>query len=266
MPPNARLRRRVGYFFASEAHSRREVAEFADLLLALGPTAVIGGCIRDLHLAGNRRFRSDVDFVVDPASMPAFERLVGRLGGTANRFGGWGIGLGRWKADVWALERTWAAAAGHVTVSSLDDLLGTTFFDWDAILYSLADRRLTEDGAWFDRIRRRVIDINLAPNPNPLGNAVRALRYACRWEAALGERLAAHVCGQIRDHGWDAIAARERSAFPVQFLAGVDGGAVARTLLAHGRSGGTVRLPLKPSPNPLRQLRARSPESRGVFI
>ena len=243
-----RLKRRADYFFASGAFARFQIADFADSLLALGPTVAIGGFPRDLYLCGNRQFRSDVDFVVDAASLTAFDRLTARLGGTPNSFGGCRIDLGRWMADVWPLERTLAAVFGHVTVSCMRDLLRTTFFDWDAILYSVGDRKLITDHAWFDRINRRVLDINLEPNPNPLGAAVRAIRCAYRWEAAFGERLAAHVAKQIMDHGWQSLADRDRCSFPSAVLGGLDGDAVFAAVHAHSRNGGApLRLPLRPA-------------------
>lgn len=107
--------------------------------------------------------------MVDPRSMPAFERAVERLGAKVNKFGGYGIALDRWKVDVWPLERTWAAVNGHVPVATLHDLVDVTFFDWDAVLYSVDEQRLIAKSCYFDRVRRRVIDINLEPNPNPSG-------------------------------------------------------------------------------------------------
>jgi hypothetical protein len=244
------LKKRADYFFASRAYSRREVANFAELLLTLGPVVVIGGFLRDLCLSGNRHFRSDIDFVVDPASIFEFEHLTNRLSARVNKFGGYGITLSRWKVDVWPLERTWAAVAGHVSLSCLDDLLDVTFFDWDAILYSVADQKLISGRWYFDRVRRRVIDINLEPNPNPLGNAIRALRYAYRWEAALGERLASHVAKQIRDYGWTTLLASEQRSFSNPVLGAFDVDGILTALRdRHRTDDGVARLPLRPLQN-----------------
>jgi hypothetical protein len=238
------LKKRADYFFASQACHRPEVALFSNLLLSLGPTVVIGGFLRDICISGN--FNSDVDFVVAPASISEFERLVGHFGGRANRFGGFGITLNRWKVDVWPLERTWAAVSGHVAVSCLDDLMKVTFFDWDAILYSVGDQKLISGHAYFDRIRTRVIDVNLEPNPNPVGNAVRALRYAYRWGAQFGERLASHVVKQIKDHGWSTLVDGERRSFQRPILGGFDSEAIVSVLQDFSRRGGkAARLPLR---------------------
>ncbi len=217
-----RLRKRADYFFGTGLRARGEVAAFANELRQLGPTVAIGGFLRDLYLDGNRYFVSDVDFVVDPGSMQAFERLATRLGARPNRFGGYGVSLGRWKADVWPLERTWAAVHGHVEIRTIEDVLDATFFDWDSVIYAVGTGRLTAGEGYFQRLRDRVIDINLEPNPNPLGNAVRALRYAYRWKAALGAKLACHVEKQLRDHGWEAFVLSERRSFARPVLYALD--------------------------------------------
>ena len=242
-----RLKGRAAYFFTTKARSRDEVAGFAETLLELGSVVAIGGFLRDLLLAGNRRFRSDVDFVVDPVSIREFERFAERLGAKANRFGGYGITLEKWKVDVWPLERTWAAVNGHVPVSVLDDLVNVTFFDWDAVLYSVAKQRLIAKPTYFERVRERILDINLEPNPNPLGNAVRALRYAYRWEAAIGTRLASHVSRQIRDHGWEKLVESERCSFGNPVLSSLDGDAIHTLLQGCVQAGSQfANLPITP--------------------
>jgi len=134
-----------------------------------------------------------------------------------------------------------------VTVSSLRDLVDATFFDWDAVLYDVATRKVIAQKGYFERIQRRVIDINLAPNPNPLGNAVRALRYAYRWDAALGKRLVAHVAKQIQDHGWDALVASEHRSFATSVLKAINGDAVTIALNdSLRRDTGPIRLQLQP--------------------
>lgn len=240
-----RLKRLAQYFLTTEARSRTEVAVFVAKLAELGPVVAIGGFLRDLLLSGNRDFRSDVDFVVHPGSLPAFDAFVSQLGAGTNRFGGFGVCLTSWKVDVWPLQRTWAAVNGHVAVNTLDDLVNATFFDWDAILYSTDTRTIITCPDYFRRVRDRVIDVNLEPNPNPLGNAVRALRYVYRWDAAVGERLAAHIVRHVRDHGWDALVASERRSFRNPVLPMLDGERVAALLEGHiGR--GPVRLNIAP--------------------
>jgi hypothetical protein len=148
---------------------------------------------------------------------------------------------------VWPRERTWAAMHGYVSVSCLQGLVNVTFFDWDAALYDLAGRRVTTQQCYFERIWRRVIDVNLEPNPNPLGNAVRAPRYAYRWNAALGQKLVAHVAKQIRDHGWHGLVAYENRSFATPVLNAFDGDSLTVPLREGARHGnGPVHLSLRP--------------------
>ena len=242
-----RLEKRAAYFFRSSLRSRTEVSSFATALLEIGPVVVIGGFLRDLCLAGNEEFTSDVDFVVDPASMREFDRLASQLHARVNRFGGYVFELRHWKVDVWARERTWVAVHGYASITRLQDLVDATFFDWDAVLYDCTTRKVTTQPGYFDRLWRRVLDINLEPNPNPLGNAVRALRYAYRWDAALGERLVEHVAKQIRDCGWHGLVASEYRSFPAPVLKAFDGDAITAVLNESARRGkGPVHLALRP--------------------
>src|SRR5277367_6297021 len=115
-PDRRRLKRRVDYFLRSDKRGRGEVARFAGQMSNLGHVAIIGGMLRNLYLEGTREFVSDIDFVIDGASTTEFERIMGRLNAKRNRFGGFGISLNKWKVDIWPLERTWAAVAGHLNV------------------------------------------------------------------------------------------------------------------------------------------------------
>lgn len=216
-----RLKRQADYFFGSDRRRRSQVTDFVRFLQTFGDVAAVGGLLRDLFLAGNREFSSDVDFVVSSYRSGLNAALL-NLGGKPNRFGGYGFNLGHWRVDVWELQTTWAAKEGHVRVQSLEDVVHTTFFDWDAILYLPKTRELIHSERYFEKLESRVLDLNLEHNPNPLGNAVRALRYAVRWDAALGPALAAHVRGQIEEAGWCAFLDAERRSFRTERLAPFD--------------------------------------------
>ena len=218
-----RLKKRVDYFFRSETRDRNEVARFAEQMSDLGQVAIIGGMLRNLYLEGTREFVSDVDFVIDCHSILEFERAMGTLNAQRNRFGGFGIDLNKWKVDIWPLQKTWAAVEGHLKVEKLDDLINATFFNWDEAIYRLNDHKLTTAPQYFEWLSRRLLEINLEANPNPMGNAIRAFRYAWRWNANFGPRLARHVLSQIVDRGWEAFLASERSSFSHRILDQLDG-------------------------------------------
>ena len=220
----SRLRDKADRFLSRRSAARREVVAFADELLEMGPTVVIGGLLRDLHLDGSRAFRSDVDFAVHPATLADFDRFAARHGGVANRFGGVAMRRGRWNVDVWPLQRTWARVAGHRRIERIEDLVEATFFDWDAVVYDVGGRTILARPGSLEAMRGRILGISLHANPNPFGNAVRALRYAVRYRAALAPELAEHVSGQIRDRGWSAMLAAERASFTHRVLERIEGG------------------------------------------
>jgi len=236
----ASLQKKATYFFSSTREKRTEVAKFASELEALGETVAIGGFLRDLLLDGNRRFSSDVDFVVKPASLKEFERKMRSLNAERNRFGGYAIQLARWKVEVWPLSTTWAAVHQHVEVNAIPDLLKVTFFTWDSILYSVSKKRIIATEDYFDKVDQRVLDINLRPNPNPTGNAIRAIRYAHRWGAYVSRPLADHIACQLRDNDWSDLVRYEYRSFPNPILRFLDPEAMQSALDSFLRSSRTV--------------------------
>jgi hypothetical protein len=208
-----RLKRRADYFLTSPNFGRGEVTRFAEEADKRGRVFIIGGMLRDLVLGGNRLFSSDVDFVIDNCSWNEFTKWMHSLDGEPNRFGGFAVKLGKWKADMWLLEHTWAKQEGYCDIREPVDLLNATFFDWDAIMYDIRLRKPIIEQDYFERISSRIIDIRLLANPNPLGNAIRALRYAYRWSAGFGLALSEHVLRQIIDHEWDQLVKAEYKSF-----------------------------------------------------
>ena len=194
-PNRSALKRRLDrYFWANgtgEMVFLRRVLE--DRFSAFDRVAVIGGLVRDFAREGRAGFRSDVDLVIDaPADRVA--ALAAELGASSNRFGGFGCKQGPWKIDFWALETTWARR--HVPVRKLEDIVACTFFDWDAIAYDLKVRRLICADNYLSRIHKRTLDINLLPNPSPMGNLVRAVRRLVLWKLRAGPSLQ----GFIHEH------------------------------------------------------------------
>lgn len=208
-----RLSKRVLYYLSSHKRGRHVVGAFIEELSQLGEVAIIGGMLRDLTLFGNREFSSDVDLVIQPTNLREFDVLMGSLDAKINRFGGYSTVAGRWKVDIWPLERTWARVAGHRIVNRFDDLLDCTFFNWDAVLFHVNRKELIAKEHYFADLRERVLSINLEPNPNPLGNAVRALRFSARANARWTQPLANHVLGCISEYGFEYIKEKEKESF-----------------------------------------------------
>jgi hypothetical protein len=215
-PNNLALKRRLDrYFWANDTGEMvflRQVLQ--DRFTAFDRIAVIGGLVRDFAHEGRDGFRSDLDLVIDaPADRVA--TLAAELDATSNRFGGFGCKHGPWKIDFWALETTWARR--HVPVQKLEDIIACTFFDWDAVAYDLKGRRLICADNYLGRIRKRTLDINLLPNPSPMGNLVRAVRRLVLWKVKAGPLLQRFINEHLDEAALRFIHAKEAElyAFPV---------------------------------------------------
>jgi hypothetical protein len=203
----------------------------------LGGTAIVGGMVRDLARSGPSGYSSDIDLVVDPYDYAAFTDAVHVLGARANRFGGYGLQIGAWKVDVWALGDTWARTAGYREVETFADLVNCTFFDWDAAVYDLDRREVIVSDGYFERIRSGVLGLNLRENPNVLGSAVRAVRRAALWRVSLSRELADFVLDAERRWGWNALMQLDAEAFAKPILKEIDWGKLAISLSAQSDTG-----------------------------
>jgi hypothetical protein len=161
-------------------------------LRAHGPVALFGGAVRDLAVNRPSAFRSDLDLVINGEPDAVGATLV-HLGGHRNRFGGYRLRLGHWTVDAWPLGATWAIRSGIVECRTFADLARTTFFNWDGVAYDVSNDILYADDSYLSSLRTRLLELNLEPNPNPLGNIIRALRLAASGRATLGPRLSAYV-------------------------------------------------------------------------
>jgi len=179
----------------------------------IGRVALIGGAIRDLAFKTNHSFASDLDFVVEVEDSHAYTDLIDSYHARANKFGGYRISLEGIDIDFWEAKSSWANTRGHRVVESLEDVLETTFFNVDALLYIVSDDKIQVKEGTFEALDKRYLDINLRPNPNPLGAAVRALRRMCQFDMQASRHLAEFIAEQIDSNGWEKIAALERMAY-----------------------------------------------------
>jgi hypothetical protein len=213
-PSNDALKRRLDrYFWANntgEMEFLRQVLK--DKFIDFERVAVIGGLVRDFAHGGRRSFRSDLDLVID-APKERIAEIASSLRATPNRFGGFGCKQGPWKIDFWALETTWARK--YVPLNSLEDIVSSTFFDWDAVAYDLKERKLICSEDYLFRIRSRTLDVNLLPNPSPLGNLVRAVRRLMIWRVRAGPLLKSFIEQHLDDDALRYIQVKELELYPV---------------------------------------------------
>jgi len=186
------LAERMQAALADEALGGPVIRGLIAALRPLGAVAIFGGMPRDVARGCWRPFASDVDLVVD-TTPERLDRFFAPSSARRNRFGGYRTTLGRQEFDVWALPSTWAVSAGHVRAATLADLVHTTFFDCDAVVY-LCDRDAALWTAGHARwLRERVVDIGLEPNPHPAGAVARTLRILAEWGDGIGPALAAFL-------------------------------------------------------------------------
>lgn len=202
------LGRRIETFLKSDARGI-EAHELIQRLSTVGKVGIFGGMVRDIARSGSDAFASDIDLVVEGDA----DDLAGLFaGGTAerNRFGGYRLDGHHVKFDVWALHNTWAIKEGLVRASGLGDLIKTTFFDWDAVVYIPLEHKLHCSADYFERIDSGVVTINLEQNPNPLGAIARTLRLLVDWEVGLSQHLADFLWQQIRAYDVNSLVRAQK--------------------------------------------------------
>jgi len=227
------LEKRIRYFLNSRYRGREDVRHALKQLSGFGRLVLIGGMLRDVALFGNAGFKSDLDFVIDPYNLAAFEKHMKDIGARVNRFGGYALPLSKWQIDVWPLQRTWAHMNGHAKVRSVGDLRNVTFFKCDAIIYDLTNRKVRTRSDYFSDLDQKVLEINLKPNPNPIGNAVRAFRYSTIKGFRWGAQLSQFVTEVISDVGLDSLREAEMQSFRTQYLDAIDLLQLSRDLNRH---------------------------------
>jgi hypothetical protein len=206
------LKRRIRRFLAN-TKSGPDVSDVITRLSDIGRVALFGGALRDLALHGRTASPRDIDIVVQCEADRDLAQCLAGFQPRRNRFGGFRFRTERWSFDVWRVEDTWAIREGLVKTNRLDDLIHTTFFDWDALLYEPKSGSIIALPHYFERLASPVVDINLPDNPNPLGTLVRALRILVLDRACMGKRLVSYTHEQLASFDDDEIVAAEWKSF-----------------------------------------------------
>jgi len=169
-------RKRVFRFFDQPRYERRAVYRVIKSLDQLGHAYIFGGSIRDIILLGGNRLNSDIDLAINVGDRRGFADFLRHHHAQRNKFGGYRIKIDRWFFDIWETRDTWAFVEGIVNYKTPISLLQTTFFNWDAIFYDVKNKRLHFSEDYFESIKSKFLEINLAENPNKMGAFVRSLR------------------------------------------------------------------------------------------
>jgi predicted nucleotidyltransferase len=199
-------------------YSRSELPKLLSELELLGEVGILGGLLRDSAIAYPSTFRSDVDIVVDTKEEDRFDDFFKGRAAKLNRFGGYRLRLSRGVVDAWPLQRTWAFKAGVRQGSTIRDLLGTTYFSWDSIVYSWTEQRLYCRESYLEDIRQRVLELELAENPHPLGALVRTLRWVESGRAGIGPKLVKNTVRLLGQYSDEEVLLAERQGYGVFYL------------------------------------------------
>ena len=179
--------------------------------------AIVGGMVRDFARVGKQGFKSDIDLVID-APMEDVADMARSVHARTNVFGGHSITELGWNVDFWALESTWAIREGHVTACSLTDFTRSTFFDYDAVLYDIKSRQVLHGDSYLEGLQRKVMEVNLLPNPTVIGNLYRAVRRILLWDLSAGERLKSFIADNLDGAGFRDVVAMDKRKSSTPFL------------------------------------------------
>ncbi len=171
--------------------------------------AIIGGMVRDFARVGAPGFHSDVDMVIDAPACEVVE-FAAAHGARVNAFGGFSLVSDGWEIDFWPLESTWALREGHVELKHLEDVIRSTFFDHDAIIFDIGRRRVICDEGYVARQPLNMLEINLMPNPSIHGSLYRAARRILGWELTPGPKLRAFMDEHLNGDAFEHMVATER--------------------------------------------------------
>lgn len=212
----ARLKTKVERLLWESAIPGRDtfVERFLEPAVSCSTVGLIGGAVRDLAFQSIREFNSDVDFVLCVDDRHAFDRMISKLNLKRNAFGGYRTEVGGLRVDFWEASGSWAHLNGHYKVSSLEDIRHTTFFNLDALIFDVGGRKLIADEKVLQGLLDKFLDINLRPNPNEDGAAVRALRRLWKHQLNASQTLIEFLSDRIESSGWEALIDRDRKAFP----------------------------------------------------
>lgn len=193
-----RLKKQVSAYLEHPSPERSVLRSTLDQITSKLPeTAIFGGLLREFSLGNVRNFSSDVDLVSHSTSKE-IQAAIGEFHPRRNRFGGFRFVVGKWQFDIWAFEETWAFREGLVRGSELPDLFDTTFFNLDAALFHLGQKKVYCSKAYLAGLASRTLELNLSENPSPIGMVNRAMRLAMKKNLAIGPSLANYILKHSR--------------------------------------------------------------------
>jgi hypothetical protein len=155
-----------------------------------GEVYLFSGVIRNFFL--NRYHIRDIDLVVD--KIENLEKILSRHDYKKNSFGGYKLKIENRTIDIWFLKNTWGLNLQHKIEFQLERLLPeTAFFNFSSIVYSLNKKEFIVSKHFANFIKKKEIDLVLAPNLNHELCVVNSLYYTEKIKYPLGKKLIQHI-------------------------------------------------------------------------
>jgi len=199
----------------------KSVSSFLDFLSGAVPNGEIylfGGLLRDLAMYGRRGFNSDVDIVVD-GDWEAFVKHLEYINAKKNKFGGFRFEIAKRPIDIWNARETWAIKNGYVRYEGIASLTETTVLNWDAILMNWRTGNFIYRQNYFEDIQKRLLDVVLDKNPNPLGMFVRVLRHLFLKDARkITERAIMYLVASTKLYSYEHVNKAEIASYGNSFI------------------------------------------------
>ena len=210
------LKRKIEYLLYESRYSRRSrlVEKFIKPLVETGQVGLFGGAVRDALFKSARDFNSDLDFVIEVKNQKQFSKLLEKYSPQKNSYGGYRTIIGNTKIDFWQLKDSWVKNDSNLNVNNIKDLVDTTFFNLDAIIYDLNNRKIYKGNTFSDGIEKETLDINYAHNPNLDSVAVKAIRRLWTHDLRASDKLISFIVERINKSGWESLVERDKNAYP----------------------------------------------------
>lgn len=158
----SRIERRLRRFVLEKRVSNPKLVDLIGNVAAASESCAVFGGVPRRHVRGDHLDENfDIDIVVQAEERDVIEHLVEGTSPRKTRFGGWRFDVEGDAVDLWFVEDTWAFRKHQVEFSEFRDVLRTTFFSWDALLFDLKTLQLVAEDRVLAELREGILDVNL---------------------------------------------------------------------------------------------------------
>jgi hypothetical protein len=150
-------------------------------------TVIFGGKLRDIarsylfptdQTLEDLVYSSDFDIVVQCGNKKLLS-ILEPFDYELTQLGGFRLKIGKIRVDLWDVRSTWAYLFRQYegNARTLENLVETTFFKWDSIIYHLNDEYIHTSPYYWRDLRSNIVDLNFSKSHNPYSSSMRIIRY-----------------------------------------------------------------------------------------